>query len=401
MKRKNMVALTLILILITLGITYKVLPKIVLNDKNKSNEVIENKTTEEKKDYATLNLTVVGDFLFESPYYKSIENGDSRDLYFNKVKSYFNDDDISIGNMEVVIGNDNMKISGDGYNFCAPSWIGPLVSSLDLEVLSTANNHSYDRGVEGINSTIDYFKNNNDIVTLGTEKQGNTRKTRIIEKNGLKIGFSSFTLGTNIKPSKENVSLINYYKDPYTKEILKNQISEEISYLKKNADIIITLMHWGTEFTFYPNDEQKEMANYLNSLGVDIIVGSHSHSIQPIEIIGEDKKTLVYYSLGNFVSADDDIARTPKGQETFDNAYQFGLLSKISLKINKDNNIEFNNIKTEPIINYFNKDMRNFELIPLSEYNETYEKSHYRYNLGLSKDFINKTFNNVIDENFR
>lgn len=401
MKRKNMVALILILILITLGITYKVLLKIVLNDKNKSNEVIENKTTEEKKDFSTLNLTVVGDFLFESPYYKSIENGDSKDLYFNKVKSYFNDDDISIGNMEVVIGNDNMKISGDGYNFCAPSWIGPLVSSLDLEVLSTANNHSYDRGVEGINSTIDYFKNNTDIVTLGTEKQGNTRKTRIIEKNGLKIGFSSFTLGTNIKPNKENVSLINYYKDPYTKEILKNQISEEISYLKKNADIIITLMHWGTEFTFYPNDEQKEMANYLNSLGVDIIVGSHSHSIQPIEIIGKDKKTLVYYSLGNFVSADDDIARTPKGQETFDNAYQFGLLSKISLKINKDNNIEFNNIKTEPIINYFNKDMRNFELIPLSEYNETYEKSHYRYNLGLSKDFINKTFNNVIDENFR
>lgn len=401
MKRKNMVALILILILITLGITYKVLPKIVLNDKNKSNEAIENKTTEEKKDYATLNLTVVGDFLFESPYYKSIENGDSKDLYFNRVKSYFNDDDISIGNMEVVIGNDNMKISGDGYNFCAPSWIGPLVSSLDLEVLSTANNHSYDRGVEGINSTIDYFKNNTDIVTLGTEKQGNTRKTRIIEKNGLKIGFASLTLGTNIKPSKENVSLINYYKDPYTKEILKNQMSEEIAYLKKNADIIITLMHWGTEFTFYPNDEQKEMANYLNSLGVDIIVGSHSHSIQPIEIIGEDKKTLVYYSLGNFVSADDDIARTPKGQETFDNAYQFGLLSKISLKINKDNNIEFNNIKTEPIINYFNKDMRNFELIPLSEYNETYEKSHYRYNLGLSKDFINKTFNNVIDENFR
>ena len=160
-------------------------------------------------------------------------------------------------------------------------------------------------------------------------------------------------------------------------------------------------MHWGTEFTFYPNDEQKEMANYLNSLGVDIIVGSHSHSIQPIKIIGEDKKTLVYYSLGNFVSADDDIARTPKGQETFDNAYQFGLLSKISLKIDKDNNIEFDNIKTEPIINYFDKNMKNFELIPLSEYNETYELNHYRYNLGLTKDFINKTFNNVIDENFR
>lgn len=398
--KRRIIIYLFVLIIISISVIYKVSPKIILNDKKNTEEIIINdkKNKDENKE---LNLTVVGDLLFESPYYKAIDAGESKDLYFSKVKKYFEDDDISIGNMEVVIGNDKMKISGDGYNFCAPKYIGDIVSSLDFQILSTANNHSYDRNIEGINSTIDYFKDNTKIITIGTEKNEFDKKTRIIEKNGIKVGFTSYTLGTNIKPAKDKVNLINYYKDPYSKELLKNHIKEEIDSLKKDVDVLITIIHWGTEFTFIQNSEQKELANYLNSLGVDIIVGSHSHSIQPIEIIGEDNKTLVYYSLGNFVSADDDIARTPKGQETFDNAYQFGLLSKIKLSLDKNNKIEFKSIKAEPIINYFDKNMKNFTLVPFDEYDESYEKSHYRYDLGLTKEFIKSTFNNVVNEKYR
>lgn len=395
--KKNILAFLLILILIFLSLIYITTGKIKKNKteddqpKETITNVVENKNKE-------LNLTVVGDLLFESPYEKAVENGESKELYFNRVKKYFENDDISIGNMEVVIGNDKMKTSGDGYNFCAPSWVGSLVASLDFQILSTANNHSYDRGLDGINSTIDLFKNNTKIETIGTEKNSANQKTRILEKNGIKVGFASFTLGTNIKPSKENVDLINYYKDPYTKELLKDKIKEQVAYLKKNSDVVIALMHWGTEFTFSPNNEQKELAKYLSELGVNIVVGSHSHSIQPIEMVGN---TLVYYSLGNFVSADDDIARTPKGQETFDNAYQFGLLSKIKLELDKDNNITFKEVKAESIINYFDSSMKNFELIPFSDYTTKYEQSHFRYSLGLTRDFINKTFNDVIDEKYR
>ena len=90
--------------------------------------------------------------------------------------------------MEVPIDNGNLKISGEGYSFCAPIWIGELVSSLDFEVLGTANNHSYDRGIEGINSTIDFFKNNSDIMTVGTYKSEEDRKQhRIMEINGIKF----------------------------------------------------------------------------------------------------------------------------------------------------------------------------------------------------------------------
>ena len=108
----------------------------------------------------------------------------------------------------------------------------------------------------------------------------------------------------------------------------------------------------------------------------------------------------MYYSLGNFVSADDDISRTPKGQETFDNAYQVGLLSTLTItKNNKD--ITIKNVKTEPIVNYFDKDMKNFELIPFKDYNEDYEKKHYRYSYGLTNKFIKDMYESVIDEKYR
>ena len=351
-----------------------------------------------------VKLTLVGDLLFEQPYYNAITNGEDIDLYFNRVKKYFSSDDLSIGNMEVVIGNENLKVSGEGYNFCAPKYIGDLVSTLDFEVLGIANNHSYDRGFEGINSTIDYFKNNSDIVTVGTYKSEEDRNNyRYLEINNINFSFLAYTYGTNQKINNDKINLIGYYKDPYTKKLTneyKNILRKEIEEVRKNSDVVVVLMHWGNEFNFNINNEQKEMALYLNELGVDIIIGSHSHNIQPIEIIGDNHKTLVYYSLGNFVSHDNDIARTKEGEETFDNAYQVGLLS--TLNINKYNGtISFDNVETELIINYFDKNMTNFELVPFKDYNEEYEKSHYRYNKGLNKEFINDIYKNVINKDYR
>ncbi len=350
------------------------------------------------------NLTLVGDLLFEQPFYDAIDNGYNKNEYFSLVKSYFDEDDLSIGNMEVVIGNDNLKSSGVGYNFCAPEYIGSLVNTLDFEILGTANNHSYDRGIEGVISTIDFFDNNTDIKTVGTYKTTQDRNEKIVlEIKGIKFGFLSYTYGTNQKIAEEYKDLIAYYKDPYSKEVnseYKNVLKNEIKELEKVSDVIIVLMHWGREFTYNPNSEQKEMAKYLNELGVDIIVGSHSHSIQPLEIIGDEHQTLVYYSLGNFVSADDDIARTPLGEEEFDNAYQVGLLSNLQVELVNEN-VEFKNINTELMINYFNKNMNDFKIIPLDKYNEEYEKSHYRYEKGLTKEFINNMYERVVNKEYR
>lgn len=362
------------------------------------------RTKNNKPNITSLNLSIVGDLLFESPFYSAVEKGYEKNEYFKEVKEVFKNDDLTIGNMEVVIGNESLKVSGDGYNFCAPSYIGDIVSESGFDVLGTANNHTNDRGLDGINSTIDYFKNKN-IMTVGTYKNENDRNNfRIVEKKDIKIGFLAYTYGTNIKIKEEYRDLVGLFKDPDTKEIsneYKEILKKEITELRSNVDVVVVLMHWGIEFTFNPNEEQKSLAKYLNELGVDIIIGSHSHSIQPIEeIIGNDKKTLCFYSLGNFTSQDDDIARTKKGYETFDNAYQFGLLA--TLKITKNNNnIMLEEIKTTPIINYFDQNMSNFKLLPINEYTKELEESHNRYNLGFTKDFVTNTYKQVISKNYR
>ena len=388
--------ITKLLIFITLLIFILIIILIPFFKKENNNINVNQSIKDDSK--TTAKLTLVGDFLFEQPFYDAISNGDDKEKYFNRVKNYFINDDLSIGNMEVVIGNENLDISGTGFSFCAPMWVGNLVNSLDLEVLSTANNHANDRGYAGIKSSLDFFAKNTSIMTVGTSRTIDERNNKHIKNiNGIKFGFISYTYGTNKKLSEDNSYAVNIYRMKDTLEINKELIKNDIDNIKDEVDVIIAIIHFGIEFTNDPNNEQIELANYLNSLGVDIIVGSHSHSIQPIEWIGDEHKTLVYYSLGNFVSADDDISRTG---EKFDNAYQFGLLS--TLNVTKENNkIIIDNIKTIPIINYFNQNMRNFELIPYSEYSEDYETTHYRYPYNFNKEFIKNMYEEVIDSNFR
>ena len=345
-------------------------------------------------------LTFVGDFLFEAPFFTAVDNGYDRNSYFSLVKKYFEDDDLSVGNMEVVIGNEQMKVSGDNYNFCAPRYIGELVASLDMQVLSTANNHTFDRGIEGINSTLDFF-DGTDIVTVGTYRSQQDRETpRIVEKNGIKFGFLAYTLSTNQIVPQQYRNLVGLYRNPETRKVTdecKTLVANEMSVLRPQVDVLVVMMHWGTEFTFEPNCEQKEMGKFLNEHGADIVYGSHSHSVQPVEIIGSDHKTLVYYSLGNFASQDDDIARTPKGQETFDNAYQVGLLSQFKVKLD-NGKVDFSDITNHLIVNHLNYDMKKFTLVPFEQYDEFYEKTHYRYNLGFNKEFINGLYDVVNKE---
>lgn len=408
MKLKKKYKLLLIIVLV-LGIGWGlagVFKNLIFTDKESDDNKIEEKVKdtgqihEKEEEEEKIRLTMVGDFLFEDAYYQAINKGEDKNRYFSLVKDYFLNDDISIGNMEVVIGDESMPVlGGANYVFCAPIWVGDLIKDIGMDVMATANNHAYDEGVKGIQTTLDYFKNNTNIMSVGTFKEESDRvENHIKEVKGIKIGFQAYTMGTNFKIPEEYRYMMNYSRDPdlgLTKEV-KAKMAEEITRLKAKADVVIVMMHWGVEFTYEANNFQKEMAQFLNELGVDIIVGSHSHSIQPMEWIGDNHKTLVYYSMGNFVSADNDISRT--GEE-FDNAYQVGLLSQVEI-IKKDGNITIDNIMTEPIINYYDNNMQNFLLVPYKDY-DSYEKSHYRYKNNFNKEFITNMYHKVIKEEFR
>lgn len=401
MKRKKIfIGSIIIFVMVIVGL-------LIFNSLKPNDEIIDKSPTDMsdkipiEPNEKTAKLTLVGDFLYEEPYYVALKAGEDKDKYFSKVKDYFQNDDLSIGNMEVPIDNGSLGVSGTGFSFCAPQSIGHSIIDLGMDVLATTNNHANDRGVEGRISTIDFFKNNSEILTVGTYKDGE-RDVLLNKKtvNDISFGFLAYSYGTNVRVPLEYRNGIGLYNDPDGKdhdqyiELMKN----EIKMLRKEVDVLIVIMHWGVEFTYTPKEYEQDLAQMMNELGVDIIVGSHSHSIQPIEWIRSDKHdTLVYYSMGNFVSADDDISRTG---ETFDNAYQMGLLSTLNV-VKEEDRVYIKDIDTEPIINYYDNDMRNFMLVPFDQYDDALEKSHYRYKYNFNRHFIKEAYERVISSEFR
>ena len=411
--KKNVRGFLFILIIIIVGVGFlKIYPSLNKND-NPNND---NKNTTTKANNNTkkeVNLSLVGDLMFEGPYLDSINNGDDPNTYLSMVADkYFKKDDISVGNLETTITDNNkLKVNGYGYEFCTPQSVIKALDNNSIDVLSTTNNHTTDRGIDGINNTIDYLKNNTSITSVGTYKSKEDRANlRIIEKNGVKVGFLAYALGMNdfgdYITESEMWRLGLYRKPPSYNAVsdeLVNTMREEIRELKKQSDVVIVIMHWGKEFQFQEREvDQIKLAKVLNEEEVDIVVGSHSHCYQPIKWYTNNNgyKTLVFYSLGNFTSADINDVSTRAGYD-YMMAYQIALLANVTIELDDNNKVKYNKISTEPIVNYFNTSNRDYKMIPLSEYNETYEKSHYLYNQGLNKNYINNLYNRIISEEFR
>ena len=173
----------------------------------------------------------------------------------------------------------------------------------------------------------------------------------------------AYTTSTNgLKTPNGKEYLVNVYSD----EIVK----EDIEKVRDKVDVVMVSMHWGIEYTHTPTEEQKRIANYLASLGVDIIIGHHPHVIQPIEFIGD---TLVIYSLGNFISAQIGLPRL------------IGMMVSLNIVKKVDNDqitIKIEDVKGDLIYTYYDN-FKNFKVIPFSKLNnnllKNYEKIKEEY----------------------
>ncbi|MFR7592099.1 MAG: CapA family protein [Longibaculum sp.] len=344
----------------------------------------------------TVHCSFVGDLLYEQPYYDWIENDSNDKGYYDLMKPYFQKDDLSIGNLETPIGGKELKISGTGYSFNASKEIGNQIASLGLEVVSTANNHAFDRGNQGIDNTLKFLKEK-DIMAVGTyTNQKDRQQGKYKTINGIQFGFVSYTYATNQIVPQKNRDKVGLFNEPthrkFTDEY-KQKLSKEITETRKNCDVLIAMMHWGTEFTYDINSQQKEVSQFLSEQGVDIIIGNHPHCSQTMQWINNNK-TLCMYSLGNFVSADHLVDRT---HQEFKNAYNVSMM--VTLDVKKDNqNLSIENINYIPIINYYDQSLKNFKLIPFDQYSDKLSKSHYHYHNGFTKEWIKKTYQKLIPQ---
>ena len=216
--------------------------------------------------------------------------------YFKYVKDEISLSDLAIVNLEGPLGGKPYK----GYpQFSIPDEFAFALKEAGFSVFLTANNHAVDCYSKGINRTIDILDSLG-VHHTGTFKNSLDRAQNyplIIEKKGIKMAFLNYTYDTNgIMPAA-----------PYMVNIIDTAIiKEDISKaLRENPDVIITALHWGQEYKLNQNKSQEQLAGFLIEQGVDLVIGSHPHVVQPSLIVADsitNRKHLIVYSLGNFVS---------------------------------------------------------------------------------------------------
>jgi poly-gamma-glutamate capsule biosynthesis protein CapA/YwtB (metallophosphatase superfamily) len=245
-----------------------------------------------------LTIGAIGDILIHDTVYKDAFNGTEYNFnpIFENVKSILQSPDILTANQESMLGGIDIGVSSYPM-FNSPHEVADALVHTGVDIVSLANNHTLDKGERGILSATDYL-NSIGLPHVGSFlNEEDRQKLRIINKNGIKLAFLSYTYGTNGIPIPDG-------KDFLVNLINRNIMSEEIGRAKKEADVVIMSIHWGNEYQRIPTNEQKDLASFLANEGVDIIFGSHPHVLQPMEWIQTEdgRKAFVIYSLGNFIS---------------------------------------------------------------------------------------------------
>ena len=334
---------------------------------NSSNETVIPKKEEIKN--TTINMAFTGDIMCHNTIYNDAYNKETESYdfsyIFDNIKYYIQTADIAIGNLETTFAG-----AEKGYSsypkFNSPEILAYNLKKLGFDVVSTANNHCYDKGYSGIESTIN-FLDEADLSHTGTyTSEENQNKILIKNVKGIQIAFLSFTYGTNgITISSDKSYSVNLID----KDLIKRQLDLA---KEQNPDIICVSMHWGQEYQTSPNNNQKDLADFLFQNGADIIIGNHPHVLQPMEKReislndGTTKEGFIVYSLGNFLA---DQSKTNTRNSAI-----------LNLKITKDqeNKIHINTATYTPIYTYkdSSQSTKKFKIIDLKNTIASYEAGY-------------------------
>ena len=237
------------------------------------------------------HLHEVGDIHFEGKVANAIKAGKNP---FAHVRGVFKASDVVIGNLETAITTSKEK-SIKQYNFKSESGNLKIFNENNFSLLSIANNHTYDYLSKGFSDTLDALKKYNLNYVGGGENFNTAHKGVILPIAGKNLCFVAYARvnGGTIALNKVNKSGIN---DGYNNKQIANDIKKILA--TSNCFKLILLQHWGEENKSFPRQREIDGAKYYHSLGVDIVIGSHPHVLQPIEL---KYNKLTAFSLGNFL----------------------------------------------------------------------------------------------------
>lgn len=313
--------------------------ELIEGDNNKN----EDNSSDVVSDINTIEIVATGDILIHKEILETQYNLETDEYDFNNnfkyIKEYLEKADLAIGNLETTLsGMENYGFSGYP-SFNSPDSLADAMKSAGYDIVANMNNHCLDRDVNG------YYRTRKTLVdkgfdVIGTRESIDDKRYIIKDIKGIKVGVISYgytmtagdgDFGVNgISIPHDLLQLMNYYH-PDTLESDMLNMKEQIELMREDgAEVVVFYMHWGDEYELEPNDIQKQIAQFLADEKVDIVFGTHPHSLQPIDMIQSSdgsSDTAVVYSMGNFLSSQ----RT----ERIGNPYtEDGVI--VSVKVNKD-----------------------------------------------------------------
>ena len=255
--------------------------------------IVEGKNYEEK-----VKIAAIGDILIHDTVFFDAATDDGFDFkpMLAPVKDILVKPDILLANQETILGGLELGLSGYP-TFNSPQEVGEAIIDAGVDIVSNANNHTLDKGEKGIQTSLSYLSEVG-LPYVGSFKDSEDKqRLRVLDHNGVKIAYLSYTYGTNGIPVPEG-------KDFLVNLIEKEAMKAEIHRAKEVSDVVVMSIHWGNEYQRFPDDIQKDLAHFIVNEGVDIIFGHHPHVLQPMEWIQADdgRQAFVIYSLGNFLS---------------------------------------------------------------------------------------------------
>lgn len=239
----------------------------------------------------TTTLLAVGDILLSRHVGFQIDESGDIDLPFKNIGDAIRTADISFGNLECPLDGGNIPIRNGLIFRCLTKYVPGLKNS-GFDILSTANNHSFDQGLDNLTFTAEYLRTQS-ILPVGTGRNfTEAHQGEIISKHSVKFGFLGYSYTAYNDGGKSTHPQIATTDDI-------EQLKKDIADLRnRGTQIVVISMHAGTEYKRYPAQNQIEFAHVAIDAGADIVIGHHPHWIQNIEIY---QNKPIFYSLGNFV----------------------------------------------------------------------------------------------------
>ena len=306
-----------------------------------------------------INIMMIGDMLMHTPVLKSGSlGGDDYDFHhlFKNILPDIQAADVRIVNQETILGGRNIGISGNfsgGFN--SPWELGDAIVDAGFNVVLHATNHTLDRSLPAVESSLEFWKTKHpEIAVLGIHSSAEDAKNiYVYEKNGFKVAILNYTYGTNGIPIPSSAP---YCVDTFDDEA---KVRDDIRRAHQLADMVVVAPHWGTEYVYNPSSYQEEWTKVFLEEGVDLVLGTHPHVIEPVEMYerNDGHQMLVYYSLGNFVSAQDELAR------------MIGGMAKVTL-VKDDGACYIKNYSFEPVVTHKVYDSTEYTTYKLSDYTD-------------------------------